>query len=81
MLPLPLWQTRAFGVVAGGREAERGSREAKVREGERPKEDEAQESQGRRTWRSQATVILNRRRDETPGARPLRQQCLKRRKR
>jgi len=71
----------ACGAVAGGRETERGSREAKCLEGERPREDEAQESQGRRTWRNPATVCPNRQRDQTPEARPLRQQCLKRRKR
>jgi hypothetical protein len=81
MLPLPSWRTLACGVVAGGRETERGSREAKAREGECPREDEAQESQGLRTWRNPATVHPNRQRDETPEARPLRQQCLKRRKR
>jgi len=36
----------------------------------------AQESQGRRTWRDRATVGPNRQRDQTPEARPLRQQCL-----
>jgi hypothetical protein len=81
MLPLPLWWTRACGVVASGRETEHGNREAKARGGERPREDEAQESQGHRTWRNPATVRPNRQRDETPEARPLRQQCLKRRKR
>jgi hypothetical protein len=80
-LPLPVWQTRLFGAAAGGRETERGGREAKVREGECPKEDETQESQGRCTWRDLATVGSNRQRDQTPEARPLRQQCLKRRKR
>jgi hypothetical protein len=71
----------ALGAAAGGREIEHGSREAKVRGGESPREEEAQESQGRRTWRNPATVHPNRQRDETPEARPLRQQCLKRRKR
>jgi hypothetical protein len=50
-------------------------------EGECPREDETQESQGRRTRRNPATVRPNRQRDKTPEARPLRQQCLKRRKR
>jgi hypothetical protein len=54
---------------------------AEAREGERPREDEAQESQGRRTRRNPATVGPNRQRDKTPEARPLRQQCLMRRKR
>jgi hypothetical protein len=81
MLPSLSWRTRACGVVASGREAVGDSREAKAREGECPREDEAQESQGRRTWRNPTTVFPNRQRDETPEARPLRQQCLKRRKR
>jgi hypothetical protein len=80
-LPLLLWRTRSFGGVAGGRKAERGSREAKGREGERPKEEKAQESQGRRTRRDPATVCPNRQRDETPEARPQRRQGLRRRKR
>jgi hypothetical protein len=50
-------------------------------EGECPREDETQESQGRRTRRNPATVRPNRQRDETPEARPLWQQCLQRRKR
>jgi len=41
-------KAEVLGVVAPGREIERGCREAKCREGESPKEDEAQESQGRR---------------------------------
>jgi hypothetical protein len=53
----------AFGVVANDREIECGSREAKAGEGECPKEDEAQESQGYRTWRNPATVCPNPRRD------------------
>ena len=71
----------ALGVVVAVVMTEHGSREVKVREGECPREEEAQESQGRRTWRNPATVHPNRQRDETPEARPLRQQCLKRRKR
>jgi hypothetical protein len=43
-LPLPL-ANAAFGVVAGGRQTDGGSREAKAREGECPREDETQESQ------------------------------------
>jgi len=74
-------KAEAFGAAAFGRETERDSRQAKAREGERPREDETQESQGRRTRRNPATVRPNRQRDETPEARPLRQQCLKRRKR
>jgi hypothetical protein len=42
-------------------------------EGECPREDETQESQGRRTRRNPATVCPNRQRDQTPEARPLRQ--------
>jgi hypothetical protein len=81
ILPLPYWRTRAFGGVAGGCKAARGIREAKDREGESPKEEQSQESQGHRTRRDPATVRPNRQRDETPEARPQRQQCLKRRKR
>jgi hypothetical protein len=54
------------------------SREAKFREGECPREDEPQESQGRRTWRNPAAVRPNRRRAQAPEARPPRRLCLQR---
>jgi hypothetical protein len=81
VLPHELFIGRSSRSCRGGRETGHGSREAKGREGECPKEDEAQESQGHRTRRNPATVRPNRQRDETPEARPLRQQCLQRRKR
>jgi hypothetical protein len=45
-------------------------------EGERPKEDESQESQRCCSRRDPATAFSNRRRDQTPEAKPLRQRCL-----
>jgi hypothetical protein len=81
MLPHELFIGRSSRRCRGGRETGHGSREAKGREGECPKEDESQESQGRCTRRNPATVCPNRRREKTPEARPLRQQCLQRRKR
>ena len=62
VLPL-LSGGRGIRRCRGGREIEHGSREAMAREGECPREDEAQESQGRRTWRNPATVRPNRQRD------------------
>jgi hypothetical protein len=52
-----------------------GSRLGPDSEGECPKKDEFQESQGYHTWRNPAVVHPNRQRDQTPEARPLRQQC------
>jgi len=61
MQSLPLVEV-AGGVVA---ELVRAccNREGRGSEGERPREDEAQESQGRRTRRNSATVRPNRQRD------------------
>jgi hypothetical protein len=73
-----VWWGAACGVAARGHKTRGGRREAKFREGECPREDEPQESQGRRTWRNPATVRPNRRRAQTPEARPPTRQCLKR---
>jgi hypothetical protein len=52
------------------------SRRGRDSEGEHPKKEKSQESQGYRTWRNPTAVHPNRQRDQTPEARPLRQRCL-----
>ena len=71
-----LRQARARGAKRTAREGWRVAVEAEGTGRECPRERKAQESQGRRTWRNPAAVRPNRQRDETPEARPLRQQCL-----
>jgi hypothetical protein len=55
--------------------------QAEAWKGNAPGRMKAHGSQGGRTRRNPATTLPNRQRDKTPEARPLRQQCLKRRKR
>jgi len=60
---------------------ESGSCEAKARKGNAPGRMKPKGARDIARGEITATMCPNRQRDETPEARPLRQQCLKRRKR